>query len=220
MACWEPGDLLVVHFGHLHNSVPGLASGLTAIGGGGSQAGGPLGNRSGYRVLQNGDTTAVLGTFSSSANANDRNWKAAIYRGQHATPFGKLNGTGGTTTTTTYPALTSPLNGGSTSWVIGIAHGNGTPTGLGTGPGAMVHRGSDTTTLGPRWGWYDTNAAVSSWASTTRNHGLNNWQSNTWELRAAASGSLVFVDIYGANASNQPTIPAQCVHGNDYACWF
>jgi hypothetical protein len=213
MACWMAGDLLVVTFGHLHNSIPGLASGLTGIGAGGNQVGGPLGIRTGYRVLQTGDTTAVLGTFSSSAAAGDRSWSAVIYRGVHATPIGKIGGTGGTTTTTTYPALTAPLNGGSTSWVIGLAHGNGTPTNLALAPGAMVNRHTQAGTNGPRRTINDTNAAVSSWASTTRNHGLNNWQSQVIELRAAASGSLSFIDQYGAQSSNQPTIPAECPVG-------
>ena len=125
VACWELGDIAIVSFGHLHNSIPGLASGLTAIGAGGSQAGGPLGIRTGYRILLAGDSSASIGAFSGAASAPDESWDCVIYRGQHATPIGKIGGTGGTTTTTTFPALTSPLNGGSTSWVIGLAHGNG-----------------------------------------------------------------------------------------------
>lgn len=119
---WQPGDLAIV-FAHRDgsNTSPTLPSGWTGI-----QTGGANTNsaRSGYRVLQSGDTSS--GTWTNGTSI-----QLIVLRGQNATtPIGNSAQGGTLGTSMTFPAVTFQVTDG-TSWAV-LMGGHRTATDVNT----------------------------------------------------------------------------------------
>lgn len=207
MACWNPGDFLLVFYGQGANAIPTLSPSLTPSVGGGNQSAGPLGHRSGYRFLLAGDTS--LAGFGSTGGA-ETNGAFVILRGVHATtPIGRASGTGASGSNANYPALTAPLLGGSTSRVFLGVHTTGSAASITTPPGASSLLTS-TTVETVRRAIFLT-AAVSSWSSTTQSVGSGGaYQTTVQEIRADAGGVITVID-QGVFLTQTLTLPSQCV---------
>ena len=217
MACWDPGDFLLVFYGQGANAVPTLSGSLTPSVAGGAQSAGPLGHRSGYRFLQAGDTS--IAGFGATGGA-ETNGCFLILRGVHATtPIGRASGNGASGSNANYPALTAPLLGGSTSRVFLGVHTTGSAASITTPPGASVLQAS-TVSETVRRAIFLT-AAVSAWASTTQSVGSGGaYQTTVQEIRADAGGVITVIDAGFFNTQTL-TLPAACVHGQPFsAAWL
>lgn len=206
--CWDPTDFLFVFFGHGENSVPALPGAMTAAVGGGAQSAGPLGHRSSYRFLQAGDSS--IGTWSNPSP--ESNGIGIILRGVHATtPIGRASGTGASGSNANYPALTSPLLGGSTSHVIGGVHTTGSATTIATPPSGMTNIWSDTgETVRRALHW--TASPVSSWSSQTQSVGSGGaYQTTVIEIRKdPGAAGITLRDTFWI-PTRTLTLPAACV---------
>lgn len=209
---WIPGDILIVDVTHGHDSIPGLDGGITAIGAGGSQAIGPLGRRSGFRVLQDGDTT--IGTYTGHTNLSIA-W--TILRGQNVSDaIGKINGGGGNATFIRYLALTAALDGANSRVLLAGHHAN---AGAVTDAPAAFTTLAEGNTLGPPHGLHLSDAEVASFAQTdVAAAGVGNgYQSASIEIIAASPGSLeVIASGYSASDALLPTqsAPATVIEGD------
>lgn len=217
MACWNPGDFLLVFYGQGANAIPTLSGSLTAATGGGAQSAGPLGHRSGWRNLLTGDTS--LTGFGSTGGA-ETNGAFVILRGVHVTtPIGRIAGNGASGSNANYPALTAPLLGGSTSRVFLGVHTTGSAASITTPPGATALLTSDVSETVRRAIFLS--PTVSAWASTTQSVGSGGaYQTTVIEVRADAGGSITVVDS-GVFLSQTLTLPAKCLVGEHFsAAWL
>lgn len=207
--CWDPTDFLLMFYGQGANAIPTLPGVMTAAVGGGAQSAGPLGHRSSYRFLQAGDSS--IGTWGSTGGA-ETNGIGIILRGVHlTTPIGRASGTGASGSNANYPALTSPLLGGSTSHVFAGVHTTGSATTISTPPTGMtnieIYTG-ETVRRAIHW----TAAPVSAWASQTQSAGSGGaYQTTVIEIRKDPSASAITLRDTMIMSGQTLLLPAACV---------
>jgi hypothetical protein len=110
-------------------------------------------NSSNFRWAVATGSTTTSGTWTSATELI-----CLVYRG--ASVGASIGGSGNATTTVNYPALTLQRTNNS-SWVVGVA-GHRTANNVDVAPSGMTNRAS----AGTEAAGHDTNATVTSWAST------------------------------------------------------
>jgi hypothetical protein len=168
---WQVGDLAVV-FAHRDGSTtsPSLASGWTNI-----QAAGANTNsaRSGYRVLQSGDTTT--GTWTNATSII-----VVVLRGHDpSSPIGAFTQTGAQSSSMAFNALTLQVGDG-TSWVL-LMGGHRTATDVHTTAlSGTTNRSGSTNDICAH-----TAEDVASWATTSKTvNASSGWRTHSIEVRA------------------------------------
>jgi len=210
----QVGDIIVFEaFNGTSTTIPTLPAGYQTPTNG-TKAGTTCAGRLGFKIAT--ATNDAGGTWTNATSVVCSVYRTGNFANGSSLFLGPVANSASTTNTVNYPALTLTHTDG-TSWVLGFAGCRGNTETLTTAPSGMTNNNSETNSTTSQAASFDTNGAVSSWASTnaTTTGTAGNSVSFTAELIENQAGTAIN-NIVQHISYNYDAPVADNVVGNNY----